>query len=179
MTNGDNLSQRATLAGGCFWCLQGPFDAEAGVTQVRVGYAGGTEADADYYRVAGGLTEHRESVDMVFDPEKISFKTILDIFWRQIDPTDPGGQFADRGQQYMTTIYYHTDEQRQIAEASKQALQDSGKFDKPIATEILPFVSFFEAEEEHQSYYKKSPLRYQVYKKGSGRTDYLKDTWNK
>lgn len=169
----------ATLAGGCFWCIQGPFDAEDGVWDVEVGYVGGSEEDADYYKVAGGATEHREGIQMKFDPEKISFKEILTIFWRQIDPTDTGGQFADRGHHYTTAIYYHSEEQQQIAEKSKQELSESGKFNAPIATVIEEYTSFFPAEEEHQAYYKKNPLRYQLYKKGSGRSDFLKKNWKK
>ncbi len=178
-TNEDSFTERATFAGGCFWCVQGPFDAEAGVTDVRVGYIGGSREQASYQVVASGASGHREGVDMRFDPALISFKDLCEIFWRQIDPTDPGGQFADRGPQYMTAIYYHSEEQRSVAEETKRSLASSGKFAEPIATEVLPFVSFFEAEEEHQSYYKKNPLRYKMYKRGSGRASFLQRNWNR
>ncbi len=172
-------TERATVAGGCFWCIQGPFDAEDGVSDVKVGYSGSTEKNADYYTVASGSTQHRESVDMQFDPEIISYRNILEIFMRQIDPTDPGGQFADRGNAYKTAIFYHTDEQKQIAEEIIAELNTSKKFDIPIVIEILPFTSFYAADESHQSYYKKHPLRYKIYKKGSGRSEYIKKTWRK
>jgi peptide methionine sulfoxide reductase msrA/msrB len=165
--------QPATFAGGCFWCLQGPYEATPGVSQVEVGYAGGDAASASYYKVANGGTKHRESIHMLYDPAVVSYEKLLEIFWRNIDPIDPGGQFADRGHQYTTAISYHSEDQRRLAEASKQILADSGKFIDPIATVIEPFVSFFPAEEEHQQYYKKRPLQYQMYKRGSGRADYL------
>lgn len=170
---------QATFSGGCFWCLQGPYDAEPGVSKVEVGYSGGDEASASYEKVASGGTKHRESIHMWYDPAIVSYEKLLEIFWRNIDPTDPGGQFADRGHQYTTAISYYTAEQQHIAEASKQALAASGKFSDPIATVIEPFVSFFPAEEDHQRYYKKRPLQYQMYKRGSGRADYIEQTWPK
>lgn len=170
--------QHATFAGGCFWCLQGPFDAEPGVSNVQVGYAGGSKEDATYYTVASGSTEHRESIHMEFDPATVSYEKLLEIFWRQIDPTDSGGQFADRGHHYTTAIYYHTAEQQQLAEASKQVLNDSKKFAAPVATVIEPFTTFFEAEEEHQQYYKKQPLQYKMYSRGSGRADFIQTNWD-
>lgn len=169
--------ERATFAGGCFWCLQGPFEAEPGVTNVQVGYAGGSADDADYYRVASGHTQHRESVTMEYDPAQVSYGRLLEIFWKNIDPTDPGGQFADRGHQYTTAILYHTAEQKQRAEHSKAELTDLKKFTSPIATVIEPFVSFFPAEEEHQRYYKKQPLAYKAYARGSGRADFIQQNW--
>ncbi len=173
-----NYTQQATFAGGCFWCIQGPFDAQAGVTGVQVGYVGGDAQTASYYTVAGGKSEHREGLHFWYDPTRVTYEELVRIFFRQIDPTDPGGQFHDRGHQYTTAIYYHTLEQQQIAERIKQELAASGKFDKPIATEIVPFTTFFEAEDEHQAYYKKNPLRYMMYKKGSGRADYIKENWD-
>lgn len=169
--------ENATFAGGCFWCLQGPFDAEKGVSNVEVGYAGGTEADANYSRVCTGTTQHREAIHMQFDPKIVSYETLLDIFWRQIDPTDPYGQFNDQGPQYTTAIYYHTQEQRTLAEASRDRLNASGKFAQPIATAIVSFTTFFPAEAEHQAYYKKNPLRYGMYKMGSGRASFIEKNW--
>lgn len=171
---GDTLAEQATFAGGCFWCLQGPFDAEQGVTDVAVGYAGGTEEDANYYAVASRATKHREAIHMRFDPSQVSYERLLHIFFLQIDPTDPGGQFADRGFEYTTAVYYHTEEQRIAAERYIQELNASGKYEKPIATVVEPFTTFFPAEEEHQGYYKKNPLRYNAYKIGSGRAAFIK-----
>ncbi len=169
---------QATFAGGCFWCLQGPFDFEEAVTDVRVGYVGGSEETADYYTVASGGSEHREGIIMRYDPDRISYEKLLEIFWRQIDPTDTGGQFADRGRQYTTAIYYHTEEQRLAAENSREILEASGKFDEEIATVVEPFTHFFEAEDEHQGFYKKNPVRYKMYARGSGRSAYIKNTWS-
>lgn len=173
------MAEQATFAGGCFWCLQGPFDAEPGVSHAEVGYAGGSEKEASYYTVASGQSQHRESIHMEFDPAVVSYQKLLDIFWRQIDPTDAGGQFADRGHQYTTAIYYHTPEQKKLAEVSKVALEKSGKFKRPITTEILAFTTFFPAEEDHQSFYKKKSLQYKLYKQGSGRADFIEQTWGK
>lgn len=169
--------QQATFAGGCFWCIQGPFDAEEGVTDVMVGYAGGTQEDAVYEKVASHQTQHREAISMKYDPAIVDYTDLVKIFFRQIDPTDPGGQFADRGHQYTTAIYYHTDEQKRTIEKVITELNASGKFDMPVATAVEPFTTFFDAEDEHQSYYKKNPLRYGMYKKGSGRADYIKKNW--
>lgn len=168
-----NQLQQATVAGGCFWCIQGPFDAQEGVSNVQVGYAGGSAEDAVYYTVASGDTQHREATHMEFDPAVVSYRTLLEIFFRQIDPTDAGGQFADRGFHYTTAVYYHSEEQRDIAEAYIAELNALGKYNAPIATQVVPFTTFFPAEEEHQAYYKKNPLRYQLYKRGSGREAYI------
>lgn len=169
--------QQATFAGGCFWCLQGPFDAEPGVSNVHVGYAGGDPAQGSYYVVASGRTKHREGITMDYDPAVVSYGKLLEIFWKNIDPTDAGGQFADRGYQYTTCIYYHTPAQQAEAEQSKQAINASGKFTDPVATVIEPFTTFVPAEDEHQAYYKKNPLQYKAYKRGSGRADYIERTW--
>lgn len=177
MTNGE-YTEQMTIAGGCFWCIQGPFDAEPGVAAVEVGYAGGSADTASYYTVASGQTDHREAVHMQYDPQQVSYRKLLEIFFRQIDPTDPGGQFNDRGHQYTTAVYYHSQDQREAAEQYIQELNESGKFDKPISTVVEPFTSFYPAEEEHQAYYKKNPFRYGLYKKGSGREDYIKQTWS-
>jgi peptide methionine sulfoxide reductase msrA/msrB len=143
------MKEQATFAGGCFWCVQGPFDAETGVSHVMVGYAGGTAESAKYYTVANGGTQHRESIHMEFDPAVVPYRKLIEIFFRQIDPTDPNGQFADQGFQYTTAVYYHTPEQKKIAEDFVAELNTSEKFSKPIATQIVPFTTFFEAEEDH------------------------------
>lgn len=172
--NESPVSEEATFAGGCFWCMQGPFDAQTGVSTVQVGYAGGSEKDASYYTVASGATQHREAIHVQFDPAQVSYRTLIEIFFRQIDPTDSDGQFADRGFQYTTAVYYHNDEQRVIAEAFVHELNASKKFHAPVATLVIPFTTFFPAEEEHQAYYKKNPLQYRMYKMSSGRADFVK-----
>lgn len=168
---------QATFAGGCFWCLQGPYDAEPGVSNVQVGYAGGDPADGSYHVVASGRTQHREGITMEYDPQVVSYERLLEIFWKNIDPTDAGGQFGDRGHQYTTAVYYHTSAQQATAEQSKIALNQSGKFKDSVATVIEPFTTFVPAEDEHQAYYKKNPLQYKLYKRGSGRADYIERTW--
>ena len=172
------FTEQASFAGGCFWCVQGPFDAEPGTTDVEVGYLGGDEANASYYTVASGGTQHREGIHMKFDPSVVEYKTLVETFFRQIDPTDAGGQFADRGFHYTTAIYYHSDEQRNIAQAVIDDINASGKFSAPVATVLEPFTTFFAAEDEHQEYYKKNPLRYKMYKRGSGRADYITENWS-
>jgi len=167
----------AIFAGGCFWCMEPPYANLDGVEAAIAGYSGGSEVDASYYQVVSGKTDHREAIEIHYDPKKVDYATLVDTFWKNIDPTDTGGQFADRGMQYMTTIFYQNEEEQQIAEQSKQALQDSGKFDQPIATEILPFTSFYPAEEEQQQYYIKNPTHYQLYKEGSGRAGFLRENW--
>jgi len=167
----------ATLAGGCFWCIQPPYDDFDGVVEVVVGYTGGELENPTYQDVLTGRTGHYEAVQITFDPEKVSFEQLLDVFWRQIDPTDAGGQFADRGQQYMTVIFYHDETQKEQAEKSKLELKQSGKFDKPIATLILPAKPFYPAEEYHQDYAEKNPAYYDGYKWGSGRGGFLEWTW--
>lgn len=168
-----------TLAGGCFWCTEAYFQENEGILSAISGYAGGDEKDASYLTVAKGNTKHREAVQITYDPNKISTEKILDIFWSHIDPTNTEGQFADKGFQYTTAIFYHNDEQKEIALDSKKRLEASGLFDKPIVTEILPFTNFFEAEEYHQDYYKKAKAHYELYKKGSGRADFVEETWAK
>ena len=169
--------EQAILAGGCFWCIEAPLEQIDGVIEVTSGYTGGREENPTYKEVSSGQTGHFEAVLITYDPAKITYKELLDVFWQQIDPTDPGGQFADRGSQYRTAIFYQNDEQKKIAEESKAALDRSGKFDKPLVTEILPASTFYPAEDYHQDYYKKCPVRYKSYKKGSGREDYIKKTW--
>jgi peptide methionine sulfoxide reductase msrA/msrB len=172
------VTQKATFAGGCFWCIEGAFDDVPGVKQAVSGYTGGTKANPTYEEVSSGQTGHLESVEVEFDPAVVSYRQLLQIFWRQIDPTDAGGQFADRGSQYHTAIFYHNDEQRKDAAYSKQALDKSGLFDKPIVTEIRPAGAFYKAEDYHQDYHKTCPLKYKLYRAGSGRDQFISKIWD-
>lgn len=167
----------ATFAGGCFWCTESDFEKLPGVIKVTSGYSGGDEKNPSYEEVSSGTTGHLESVQIEFDPAKISYDQLLDWFWRHIDPTDAGGQFVDRGPQYRSAIFYHNEEQRKLAEASKRRLAESGAFKKPIATEILPFKAFYPAEGYHQDYYKTHSLRYKFYRHSSGRDQFLDKVW--
>jgi methionine-S-sulfoxide reductase len=169
--------QVVTFAGGCFWCMEPPYDNISGVISTTVGYSGGKTVDPTYEEVSTGKTGHTEAVQIVFDTTKITYWALLQTFWRNIDPTNPFGQFADRGSQYRTAIFYHDDKQKKLAIKSKEELEKSGKFEKPIVTEIVPFTKFYPAEEYHQEYYKKHPLRYNSYKVGSGRAGYIKNVW--
>lgn len=168
-----------TLAGGCFWCSEAFMQETPGVVDAISGYAGGSQGDANYKTVSGGKTAHREAVQVTFDPERISIDEVLDVYWAHINPTDAGGQFADRGFQYTTAIYYHSSEQKNIAEASKDRLAKSGLFTDPIATVIIPYSTFYQAEEYHQDYYKKASDHYERYKKGSGRAGFVEENWAK
>ena len=168
---------KATFAGGCFWCMQGPYDTLPGVVSTTVGYTGGTKAGATYHEVGSGGTGHREAIEIVFDPKKVGYEKLLDVFWHNVDPTNPYGQFCDNGSQYTTAIFFHDDAQRQAAEASKKALEASGVLKQPIVTEILPAGVFWRAEDYHQSYYKKNPIRYSFYRSGCGRDARLKQLW--
>ncbi len=167
----------ATFAGGCFWCMVEPFDERPGIISVTSGYTGGTVENPTYEQVCSNTTGHVEAVQIEFDSSIMPYKKLVETFWQQIDPTDPYGQFHDRGESYQTAIFYHTDEQKQIAEASKQELENSGRFSKPIVTKILPAKPFYPAEEKHQDYYKKQSFHYRLYKKGSGREDFIKKNW--
>jgi peptide methionine sulfoxide reductase msrA/msrB len=169
----------ATFAGGCFWCMVSPFEEMPGIIQVVSGYTGGHKENPTYEEVCSGTTGHYEAVQITFDPDVFPYENLLDIFWRQIDPTDPGGQFYDRGRSYQTAIFYHNEEQKRKAEASKKALEESGRFDKPIVTEILPASPFYPAEEYHQNYHKKNPLHYKMYSRGSGREAFIEKHWSK
>ena len=165
----------ATLAGGCFWCVEADLEKVPGVASVVSGYTGGTGENPtydDYNR-----TGHIEAVQVFYDPAKVSYEQILDVFWRHIDPTDSGGQFCDRGPHYRTAIFYHDEKQKRLAEQSKAALAASGVFKKPVLTEIIPFTRFYEAEDYHQDYYKKNPLQYRYYRSGCGRDAFIKDAW--
>lgn len=168
-----------TLAGGCFWCTEAFFQEAPGVVDAISGYAGGTADTATYIQVSTGKTSHREAVQVTYDPARISLGEILDIYWSHIDPTDAKGQFADQGFQYTTAIFYHNEAQKVAAEASKQALAQKAVFADPIATSILPYTTFFPAEEYHQDYYKKSTEHYERYKKASGRSEFIDDNWAK
>jgi peptide methionine sulfoxide reductase msrA/msrB len=169
----------ATFAGGCFWCSEADFQKIPGVIEVVSGYTGGHKKDPTYEEVCQGTTGHVEAVMIRYDPQRISYEGLLNVFWRHIDPTDGGGQFADRGPQYKTAIFYHDEEQKRLAEASKAALEKSGLFDKPIVTEIRPAGPFYKAEEYHQNYCRKHPERYQAYRWGSGRDRFIVETWGK
>ena len=169
----------ATFAGGCFWCMEPPFEKVPGVSAVISGYSGGDEANPTYEEVGSGRTGHAESVDISYDPAKVSYATLLEVYWRSMNPTDAGGQFADRGRQYRPAIFPRNAEQKRLAEESKAKLAASGKFSKSIVVEITPFKSFTAAEDYHQDYYKKNPMRYNMYHAASGRDEYLKKTWDK
>lgn len=169
--------EKAVFAGGCFWCMQPPFDHAPGIVATLVGFAGGREEAPTYRQVASGETTHREVIEVTFDPAKISFDKLLEIFWHNISPIQKDGQFRDIGDQYTTAIFYTTEEQRSAAERSKEQLAQSGKFKKPIATVILAAGKFWPAEEYHQKYYIKNPRAYGLYRFGSGRNGYLKKTW--
>lgn len=169
--------QRALFAGGCFWCMESPFEKLDGVISVTSGYAGGTTDNPTYENYGAG--GHIEVVQVVFDPKRVSYQRLLEVFWRQIDPTDGGGQFVDRGHSYTSAIYYYDETQRAQAEQSKKELAASGTFTKPLVTPILAAPRFFPAEEYHQDYYKKNPIRYNYYRSGSGRDDFLEKTWQK
>lgn len=167
----------ATFGGGCFWCMEPPFEYLDGVVEAIAGYSGGTVENPTYKQVGSGETGHLEVVQVIYDPTKVTYDELLDVFWKNIDPTDTEGQFADRGSEYKTAIFYHNDEQKALAEASKKRLEESGRFDQPIVTEIRPFEKFYKAEEYHQDYYKKNTLSYNTYKKGSGRESFIENTW--
>ncbi len=170
-------TQLATFAGGCFWCVEAPFEGLAGVVAVVSGYSGGKEKNPTYGEVSAGKTSHKESVQITFDPEIISYSELVDIFWQTYDPTDVGGSFYDRGTQYESAIFFHDAEQKKVAEVSKSALNKTGKFEKPVATPILKYSNFYAAEDYHQDYYKKSPTEYYAYRNGSGRDAFIKAHW--
>lgn len=169
--------EKATFAGGCFWCMVPPFEKIDGVKLVVSGYTGGYKDNPTYEEVSAGKTGHVEAVQITYDPSKVSYEKLLDVFWRQVDPTDIGGQFVDRGSQYRSVIFFNTPAQKALAEKSKAELQKSGRFKKSIVTEILPAGKFYPAEEYHQDYYKKNPLRYKFYRFNSGRDQFLKKVW--
>ncbi|MBI5443205.1 MAG: peptide-methionine (S)-S-oxide reductase MsrA [Deltaproteobacteria bacterium] len=169
--------EKATFAGGCFWCMEPPFDALEGVVSVRSGYTGGQTKNPTYEQVSSGMTGHAESVEILFDPKKISYARLLEVFWRNIDPTTPDRQFCDAGHQYRSAIFYHDAEQKRLAEESKRALEKSKPFPEPIVTEIVPASVFYPAEEYHQKYYRKNALRYKFYRYNCGRDQRLRELW--
>ena len=174
-TNGD--LREAVFAGGCFWCIEAAFQLMPGVVDAVSGYTGGSTEDPTYEQVSTGMTGHFEAVLVTYDPEQITYEALLDQFWRSINPTDAGGQFYDRGSQYFTAIFYLDEEQRELAEASKAALEASGMFSEPIATQVLPAQPFYLAEDYHQDYFEKYLAQYKAYSRASGRDDYLEETW--
>ena len=169
--------EKATFAGGCFWCMVKPFDEQPGIESVISGYTGGTKEHPTYKEVCSDTTGHYEAVQIIYDPAVFSYQKLIELFWQQIDPTDEGGQFYDRGQSYQTAIFYHNEKQRKIAEDSKEELAKSGRFSKPIVTPIIEAKEFYPAEDYHQHYYKKEPQRYQAYQIGSGRKAFQDRYW--
>jgi peptide methionine sulfoxide reductase msrA/msrB len=178
-----NLEQsslaKATFAGGCFWCVEADFEKAPGVVKVISGYSGGQKENPTYEEVSSGTTGHVETVQVYYDPSRVKYEQLLEVFWKHIDPTDPGGQFVDRGQQYRSIIFYHDEGQKRLAQESKQALADSGRFAKPIATEIVEFKNFYRAEDYHQDYYETHSLKYKFYRYRSGRDQFIEQVWGK
>ena len=168
---------KATFAGGCFWCMVPPFAKLPGVISVTSGYTGGQKVNPTYEEVSAGGTGHAEAVEIVYDPTKISYSQLLDVFWHNIDPLDATGQFCDKGNQYRSAIFTHNDEQKRLAEASKQALEQSGRFKQPLVTAIVPASTFYPAEDHHQDYYQKNPVRYKFYRYSCGRDKRLEELW--
>ena len=169
--------ETATFAGGCFWCMESPFEKLDGVHDVTSGYTGGKKPNPTYKEVSAGNTGHIEAIQIAYDPSKVNYATLLNVFWQNIDPTDAGGSFVDRGSQYTSAIFYHDENQRQLAESTKKTLGKSKRFDKPVVTEIRPAVEFYKAEDYHQDYYKKNPVRYNYYQFLSGRQQFLNKIW--
>jgi peptide methionine sulfoxide reductase msrA/msrB len=170
-------SALATFAGGCFWCTESAFDGFPGVLKVVSGYSGGRVANPTYEQVCNGGTGHLEAIQVTYDPAQVSYATLLNVFWHEIDPTDPGGQFADRGEQYKTAVFYHNAEQKRLAEESRARLSASHKFSRPIVTEVRAYENFYPAEDYHQRYCTRHPAQYKAYRKGSGREDFVQRTW--
>jgi methionine-S-sulfoxide reductase len=177
-SNMDNKEiEKATFAGGCFWCMQNPYDELKGVVSTTVGYTGGHVGNPTYEDVCAGNTGHAEAIEILYDPSQIAYAELLNVFWRNIDPTTLNRQFADVGTQYRTAIFYHSEEQKQSAESSKEEMERSGIYEDPIVTEITPASTFYKAEDYHQKYYEKCPVKYKMYKSGSGREQYLGNIW--
>jgi methionine-S-sulfoxide reductase len=175
--NSSPETRTAIFAGGCFWCIQPAFDKATGVIKTVVGYCGGTEPNPTYEIVSSEKTGYRESIQITYDPAKISYDQLLDIYWRQIDPTQADGQFTDIGPSYRAAIFYGNNDEKKIAEASKKKLARSGKFNKSIVTEILPAMKFYPAEAHHQKYYQQNPEHFEAFEEGSGRVSFKKKTW--
>ena len=176
-TGASGETKTAVFAGGCFWCMQPPFDKAKGVVKTVVGYCGGGEVNPTYEQVSGKKTGHREAIQITYDPAKTSYAELLELFWRQINPTQANGQFADLGLPYKAAIFYASDEEKQLAERSKEALAKTGKFSQPIVTDLLALAPFYPAEDYHQAYYKKNAADYKAYYVGSGRAGFLQKTW--
>jgi peptide-methionine (S)-S-oxide reductase len=170
-------TELATFAGGCFWCMVKPFDKMPGIMNVFSGYTGGEAANPKYEDIKKGHTGHYEAVQIEFDPKLFPYEKLLELYWPQIDPTDDEGQFFDRGSQYRTAIFYHNDKQKELAERSKQEISESGRFQKPIVTEIKPAKKFYEAEDYHQHFYQKNPEKYKEERKESGRDAHIREHW--
>lgn len=170
---------KATFAGGCFWCMEEALDKVEGVISTTSGYTGGRKANPTYEEVSAGGTGHTEAVEILYDPTRVTYAQILDTFWRNIDPTTPNAQFCDHGSQYRSAIFHHDETQKRLAEDSKKALDKSKPFKEAIATEIAPASAFYPAEEYHQNFYQKNPIRYKFYKNGCGRTQRLEQLWGK
>ena len=169
--------ETSTFAGGCFWCMEPPFDELDGVISTTVGYAGGHTENPTYEEVSAGVTGHTEAVQIGYDPERVSYQDLFDVFWRNIDPLDANGQFCDKGSQYRTAIFYHDPDQKRLAEESKKKLEESKPFEKTIVTEIIPLSEFYAAEDYHQDYYRKNPVRYEFYRYTCGRDNRLQQLW--
>ena len=178
-TNSDQSLATATFAGGCFWCMEPPYDKLDGVISTTSGYTGGRKKNPTYEEVSGGTTGHAEAVQVTYDPTKVSYQKLLEVFWKNIDPFTPNAQFCDHGSQYRSAIFYHDEEQKRAAEASKQKLEKSGRFTQPIVTEIVPAGEFYPAEDYHQDYYQNNPVRYKYYRYRCGRDEALEKIWGK
>lgn len=170
---------KAYFAGGCFWCMEEAFEKVDGVLTVVSGYMGGTVADPTYEQVSDGRTGHAESIEVTYDPTKVTYQKLLDAFWRNIDPTTPNAQFCDHGNQYRSVVFYTTDEERQLSEDSKRAIEQSKRLPAPIVTQLVQASTFYQAEDYHQDYYKKNPFRYKYYKFSCGRAQRLETLWGK
>ena len=177
METNNATTEKAIFAGGCFWCMEPPFKKLPGVLAVVSGYTGGAKVDPSYEEVCSGTTGHAEAVELSYDPRQISYEQLLEIFWKNIDPTDGGGQFVDRGNQYRSAIFYRDESQRRLAEESRRRLAHSGRFNAPVVTEIVAATTFYPAEQHHQDYCNVNPVRYQIYRQGSGRDRFLRKAW--
>jgi peptide-methionine (S)-S-oxide reductase len=175
----DRALEKASFAGGCFWCMEEAFEKVPGVVSVISGYTGGRAPNPTYEEVSSGGTGHAESVDVVYDPTRVTYEDLLRVFWHNVDPTTPNRQFCDVGEQYRSAIFYRNEEQRRLAEASKQEVERTKTFQQPILTEIVPASEFYPAEDYHQDYYKKNPVRYKFYKYNCGRAQRLEQLWGK
>ncbi len=179
MAQAPSTPAKATFAGGCFWCVEEAFENVPGVLSATSGYIGGQVANPSYEQVSAGKTGHTEAVEVLYDPDKVNYSKLLEVFWRNVDPITPNAQFCDRGSQYRAGVFYHNDEQKKLADESKQALMDAKRFNQPIVTEITMATAFYAAEDYHQDYYKKNPLRYKFYKHNCGRAKRLEELWGK